>query len=132
MHTIHMESVSDITSHSVRSFKSFQLRINQLQRNSASRCAKKAMNDALGPKELLPSALVFEEFLHFRASTELEVTLDLKERASIARKGQEEMSRHMAKLGIQRPLNHQALPTGSTYSQVRDKVLVRREDILGN
>lgn len=102
-------------------------------KNLTLACAIKSLNDTLGPKALVPSALVFGEFP--QVSTPLESRPDRpthQERAEIDTIARPEIAKYMASLRLRRALKD-AVPTACDPTfQPGDKVLVWRETFVAN
>ena len=88
----------------------------------------KAMNDTLGPEGVVPSALVFGEFLSLRSvSGPLIPHPTLAERAEVALQARRFMSEHIARAKAKRALYHKPLPFTDQAYEPNDEVLVWRE-----
>ena len=100
-------------------------------RDLALALSVKAMTDTLGPEGLMPSALVFGEFPKIRTQgskpTPRATLLSRKDVAETARK---EMEKHVAKMKINRALNHMVPKAANRSYQPGDKVLVWREEVV--
>ena len=90
-----------------------------------------AMNDTLRPEGLVPSTLIFREFTEIRTQGSKPTTratrLSTKAEVETARK---DMEKHIAKMKINRALNHIVHKAASKSYQPGDKVLVWPEKVV--
>ena len=93
----------------------------------------KAINDKLGPEGLVPSALVFGEFLPvFTKSEAPAARLTLKESASVAQSARKEMGKIMAEMRVRRALHHRTPSAADRFYQPGDQVIVWRDKIVNH
>lgn len=85
----------------------------------------KVMTNTLGPKGLVPSALVFGEFPQIRHKSEVRTERPhLDKRSEVAQLAREEISNHMAQLLVKRALHHAVPPSCDRSYEPGDEVLV--------
>ena len=85
----------------------------------------KAMNDTLGPEGLIPSGFVFGEFPKIRKQgSKPTPRATLLSRKAVAETARKEMEKHIAKMKINRALNHMVPKAANRSYQPGDKVLV--------
>ena len=88
----------------------------------------KEMNDTLGPEGLVPSALVFGEFPKIQGSKPTPRATLLSCRA-VAETAGKEMEKHIAKMKINRALNHMLPKAANISYQTGDNLLVWSEKV---
>lgn len=91
------------------------------------------MNDTLGPEGIVPSVLVFGEYLPVFTTSERPTSRSPGHlRAKIATEARIEMEKHMGKARIARALKHAVPPSADRPLSPGDQVLVWRENIVKN
>lgn len=87
----------------------------------------KAMNNTIGPECLVPSALLFSEYSQVRTRAEVPASRpELANCATIAASLRTEITKHMAKIRVQRALLHATSTAGDKSFSPGDQFLVWR------
>ncbi|PXF40714.1 hypothetical protein BWQ96_09547 [Gracilariopsis chorda] len=116
-----------------QTYRKIMAQYNNVEPDYALAASAKAMNDTLGPEGLVPSALVFGEFAQIHTRSEPPDQREtVASRAKVASSARTEMQKHMAKLRLDRALKQKTPAAADRTYQVGDKVLVRREKVVGS
>lgn len=93
----------------------------------------KEMNDTLGVEGLVPSVLIFGEFLKMQSQSRVpEARPTVKRRALTAVTAQQRVEKQMARVRLKRDLQHKTPKLACHVSQPGDKVLVWRKSIVNH